>query len=415
MGRDMGTRQLNRLTARAVTTQQSPGLYCDGGGLYLQVSPSGSKAWIFRYRSPFTQKLRDMGFGALHSIGLAEAREKAATQRNAILNGLDPIESRDEEIRRRAAEAAKAITFEKCATAYIESHRAGWRNEKHAEQWDSTIKTYCNPEIGALPVQEVDTGLVLKILEPIWATKPETASRLRGRMENILDWAKARGYRSGENPARWKGHLNQLLPTLAKKDRVIHHKAMPYSDVSEFMPKLRAINCTSARCLELTILTATRTNETIKATRQEFDIDNATWTIPASRMKAKKEHRVPLSPRAVEIVRELLNREGDFLFPQIKKSKPICNMAMLSLLERMKVDVTVHGFRSSFRDWAAESTGFSHEVCEMALAHTVSNAAEAAYRRGNLFEKRAKLMCAWADFINSPRLDATVIPMKYAA
>ncbi len=415
MGRNMGTRQLNRLTARTVATQQAPGLYCDGGGLYLQVSPSGSKAWIFRYRSPLTQKLRDMGLGALHSVSLSDARDKATTQRSAILNGLDPIALRDLEASKRAAEAAKAITFEKCATAYIESHKAGWKNEKHTEQWDSTIKTYCNPEIGSLPVQDVDTGLVLKILEPIWATKAETASRLRGRLENILDWAKARGYRSGENPARWKGHLNQLLPALAKKGRVIHHKAMPYVDVSTFIENLRAIDCLSARCLEFTILTAARTNETIKATRKEFDLDNATWTIPASRMKAGKEHRVPLSPRAVEIVRERLDREGDNVFPQTKKAKPLSNMAMLTLLDRMKVDFTVHGFRSSFRDWAAECTGFSHEVCEMALAHTIPNAAEAAYRRGDLFEKRAKLMAAWAEFINSPRLDATVIPMKHAA
>ncbi len=356
-----------------------------------------------------------MGLGALHAIGLPEARDKAAVQRNAILNGLDPIQTRDDESRKRAVEAAKAITFAKCAESYIESHKAGWRNEKHADQWDSTIKTYCNPEIGALSVQDVDTGLVLKILEPIWATKSETASRLRGRIENILDWAKARGYRTGENPARWKGHLNQLLPALAKKDRVVHHKAMPYAEVADFVIRLRTTSGVAARCLELTILTASRTNETINATRQEFDLENATWTIPASRMKAKKEHRVPLSPRAVEIVSELLNREGDFLFPQTKKAKPLSNMAMLQLLDRMKVAVTVHGFRSSFRDWAAECTGFSHEVCEMALAHTIPNAAEAAYRRGDLFEKRRRLMEAWAEFINTPRLKGTVIPMKAAA
>lgn len=408
-------RQLNRLNARTVVTANTPGLYCDGGGLYLQVSQSGTKAWIFRYRSPLTKKLRDMGLGALHAVSLAEARDKASTQRSALSSGLDPIESRDLENSKKAAEAAKTITFEKCATAYIESHKAGWRNEKHAEQWDSTIKTYCNPVIGSLSVQDVDTALVLEILEPIWATKAETASRLRGRLENILDWAKARGYRSGENPARWKGHLKQILPTLAKKDRVVHHKAMPYADVSSFITALRALNCVSARCLEFTILTATRTNETIQATRQEFDLANAVWTIPASRMKAKKEHRVPLSPRAIEIVRELLSDESDYLFRQTRKPKPLSNMAMLTLLGRMKVDVTVHGFRSSFRDWAAECTAFPHEVCEMALAHTISNAAEAAYRRGDLFEKRSRLMAAWADFINSPRIDADIIPMKHAA
>lgn len=210
-------RQLNRLTARFVETKKQPGLYCDGGGLYVQISPAGSKAWIFRYRSPLTGKLRDMGLGACHTVGLADARSKAAAQRSVILNNLDPIAVREEESNKRALEAAKAITFTQCATAYIDAHKPGWRNAKHGEQWTSTIEAYCEPVIGPLPVQDVDTGLVLKILEPIWSTKAETASRLRGRIENILDWAKARGYRTGENPARWRGHLNQLLPALATK------------------------------------------------------------------------------------------------------------------------------------------------------------------------------------------------------
>ena len=411
----MGTRQLNRLTARTVATAQKPGLYCDGGGLYFQLTPSGIKTWIFRYRSPLTKKLRDMGLGPLHSVELAEAREKAAVQRSALLSGLDPIEAREEESRRKATEAAKAITFVQCATAYIKSHRAGWRNEKHADQWTNTIESYAGPIIGPLPVQDVDTGLVLQILEPIWATIPETASRLRGRLENILDWAKARGYRFGENPARWKGHLNQLLPVLSKKNRVIHHKAMPFTEVHGFISQLREMSSVSARCLEFTILTAARTNESIFAKQGEFDLDGGTWTIPAARMKAKKEHRVPLSPRAIEIVREMLPLKGEFLFPGVKVKKPLSNMTMLALLERMDVAVTVHGFRSSFRDWAAERTAFSHEVCEMALAHTISNAAEAAYRRGDLFEKRRKLMESWADFVNTPRIEGAVVPMKQAA
>lgn len=415
MGRNMGTRQLNRLSAKTVATKKHPGLYCDGAGLYLQVASAGTKTWIFRFRSPLTQKLRDMGLGPLHAVGLPEARDKAKAQRAALASGLDPIQARDQESQRKAAEAARAITFANCAASYIESHKAGWSNPKHTEQWTNTLESYAGPVIGPLPVQDVDTGLVLKILEPIWSAKPETASRLRGRIENVLDWAKARGYRSGENPARWKGHLNQLLPSLSKKHRVTHHKAMPFPEVGAFVSSLREMPGVSARCLEFTILTAARTNEVTQAKPEEFDLAGATWTIPASRMKAKKEHRIPLSARALKIVREMLKLEQDYVFPGTRSGTPISNMAMLGLLDRVKVDVTVHGFRSSFRDWAAERTTFPHEVCEMALAHTIPNAAEAAYRRGDLFEKRAKLMGAWADFLAVPRQDAAVIPLRNAA
>jgi len=355
-----------------------------------------------------------MSLGALHSVGLPQARQSAETQRGLLSQGIDPIQVRDEEIARKAAEAAKAVTFAQCATAYIESHKAGWRNPKHTDQWTETLKTYADPVIGTLPVQAVDTGLVLKVLEPIWATKPETASRLRGRIENVLDWAKARGHRAGENPARWKGQLNQLLPSLAKKSRVVHHKAMPFSEVGAFITKLREIPGVVARCLEFTILTAARTSEAINAISGEFDLERSTWTVPASRMKAGREHRVPLSPRAVEIVREMLKVKGEYLFAG-RGSKPISNMTMLGLRDRMKVNVTVHGFRSSFRDWAAERTHFDHQTCEMALAHTITNAAEAAYRRGDLFEKRRKLMEAWADYINAPQQDGAVIPLRSAA
>ena len=356
-----------------------------------------------------------MGLGPLHSVSLSEARQSAMAQRNRILSGLDPLQAREEENQRKDAEAAKAVTFSRCAASYIEAHRPGWRNEKHADQCENTIQTYCEPLIGSLAVQEVDTALVLKILEPIWPIKPETASRLRGRIENILDWAKARGYRDGENPARWRGHLNQLLPTLAKKHRVRHHPAMPFTDVPDFVRRLREQAGVSSRCLEFTILTAARTNEATNARRDEFDLANAAWTIPGSRMKTKREHRVPLSPRAMEIVRAMLGDGREYLFAGTKRRKPISNMTMLGLLERMGVGVTVHGFRSSFRDWAAERTNFPHEVCEMALAHTISNAAEAAYRRGDLFEKRRKLMESWADFVNTPQLVGAVIPIKYAA
>jgi len=411
----MGQRQLHQLSARTISTKKRPGRYGDGGGLYLEIAPGGSKAWIFRYRSPLTKKPRYLGLGALHSVGLAEARENAATQRKLILKGLDPIEVREEENRKRAAEAAKAVTFSQCAAAYIRSHRPGWRNEKHGDQWENTIRTYCEPVIGSLAVQDVDTGLVRKILEPIWATKPETASRLRGRIENILDWAKIAGYRSGENPAQWKGYLKQLLPALAKKDRVRHHRAMPFAEVGRFVAKLREIPSVAARCLEFTILTAARTNEATKARLEEIDLANATWTVPGSRMKAKREHRVPLSPRAVEIARQMLEQKADYLFPGTKPGKPISNMTMLRLLRRMGVDVTVHGFRSAFRDWAAEQTNFAHEVCEMALAHTIPNAAERAYRRGDLFEKRRKLMDAWATYLDTPQQESSVVTLRSAA
>lgn len=415
MGMDMGTRQLNRLSAKAVASAKLPGLRCDGGGLYLQVASSGSKTWIFRFRSPLTKKVRDMGLGPLHSVGLPEAREKAAAQRKAVLDGLDPIETRLEADRLKVVEAAKVVTFKQCAAAYIDSHKPSWKNAKHTDQWTNTIETYADPVIGPLPVKSVDTGLVLRILEPIWSVKPETASRLRGRIESILDWAKVRGHRSGENPARWKGHLNQLLPALSKKHRVTHHKAMPFAELGSFVSKLRKIPGVTARCLELTILTAARTSEAIMAKPEEFDLNSATWTIPASRMKAKREHRVPLSPRAVEIVRELLSQESTYVFPGARQDKPLSNMAMLALLDRLDIDVTVHGFRSSFRDWAAERTAFAHEVCEMALAHTIPNAAEAAYRRGDLFEKRRQLMNAWGDFVERPSAQAAVIPMRSAA
>ena len=411
-------RQLYRLSSRSVATKKLPGLYADGGGLYLQLAPSGdkiSKTWIFRYRSPVSKRDRYMGLGPLHSVGLPEAREKAAAQRGLLSQGIDPITARDEELQRKATEAAKAITFNQCAKLYIESHRPGWRNEKHGDQWTNTLATYADPVIGSLPVQDVNTGLVLKILEPIWSTKPETASRLRGRIEAVLDWANARGYRSGENPAGWRGHLNKLLPALAKKSRVVHHKAMPFPEVGGFVSRLRALSGTSAHCLEFLILTAARTGEAIKAKAEEFDLDNAVWTVPGSRMKAKKEHRVPLSARAVDIVREMLKLEKDYVFPGTRKGKCISNMTMLKLLDRMEVTVTVHGFRSSFRDWAAERTGFSHETCEAALAHVIPNAAEAAYRRGDLFEKRRKLMNAWADYVNTPAKDGAVIPLRNAA
>lgn len=396
-------RQLLRLSQKEVLNKRKPGYYPDGGGLYLQVSDSGSKSWLFRF--VLNGKERQMGLGPFHTVTLADARAAAVECRKLLLAKIDPIEARNAKQAGEALNAARTITFNECATAYIKAHRAGWKNAKHADQWTNTLETYCGPKFGALPVQGVDTGLVLKALEPIWTAKPETASRVRGRIESVLNWATSRGYRTGDNPARLRGHLDNLLPAISKRRRVQHHPALPYVELGEFMAGLRKQEGIAAKALEFLILTAARTGEVIGATREEFDLDAALWTIPADRMKAEKEHRVPLSPRTVAIVREIQKtHKGDFVFPGGKKDKPLSNMAMLALLERMeRDDLTVHGFRSTFRDWASERTNYPREVCEMALAHAVSDQVEAAYRRGDLFEKRRRMMAEWAKFCDTPK------------
>lgn len=407
-------RHLERLSAKAVANQRKPGYYCDGGGLNLQVSHSRTKSWIFRYT--LAGKPREMGLGPEHDRSLAEAREAARECRRLLLAKIDPIEARDAKDAQAALAKARSISFGQCAESYIASHRAGWRSPKHADQWTNTLKTYAEPVIGALPIQDVDTTLVLKVLEPMWAKKPETASRLRGRIESVLDWATARGYRSGDNPARWRGHLDKLLPSLKKKLRVQHHPALPYGEIGAFMETLRAQEGTAARALEFLILTAARTGEVIGAKPGEFDPKKALWTVPAERMKAHKEHRVPLSPRAVTIVREMLEHKGEYVFPGGKEKQPLSNMAMLALLERMeRDDLTVHGFRSSFRDWTAEQTNYPREVCEMALAHAVGDKVEAAYRRGDLFEKRRRLMLEWAKYCERRAKGGKVLKFGRAA
>jgi len=405
-------RQLLRLSQKEVVNKRKPGYYPDGGGLYLQVSESGSKSWLFRFA--LNGKERQMGLGPFHTVTLADARAAAVECRKLLLAKIDPIEARKAKLAGEALNAARSITFNECATAYIKAHRAGWKNAKHADQWTNTIETYCGKVFGSLPVQGVDTALVLKALEPIWTAKPETASRLRGRIESVLDWATSRGYRTGENPARWRGHLENLLPTISKKRRVKHHPALAYDELGAFIASLRTQEGIAAKALEFTILTAARTGEVIGAKPEEFDLDAALWTIPVGRMKADKEHRVPLSPRAVAIVREMLEaHKGDYVFPGGKEGKPLSNMAMLALLERMgRDDLTVHGFRSTFRDWASERTNYPREVCEMALAHTVGDQVEAAYRRGDLFEKRANLMKDWARFCDMQKVSAEVLPIS---
>lgn len=388
------TRTRCRLTALKVASIKKPGLYADGGSLYLRVAPGGSKGWIFRFT--VAGRTRDAGLGSYPTISLAKARQSADEFRRQVAADVDPIEARNAQ---RLA-VARAPSFEECAKFYMASHEVAWKNDKHRAQWRSTLATYAFPVIGALPVPAIDTQLVLKILEPIWATKPETASRLRGRIEVILSWAKVRGYRDGENPAQWRGHLDHLLPAKGKVRKVVHHAALPYSEISAFLNLLRRQSCPSARALEFLILTASRTSEALSACWSEIDRECQLWSIPAERMKAGKEHRVPLTPRARAILHEMHQiRQSDFVFPGMKPGQPLSQMALAMLLRRIgSGHVTVHGFRSTFRDWAAECTLFSGELAEMALAHAVSNAVEAAYRRGDMLDKRRKMMEAWSAF-----------------
>src|SRR5579885_113033 len=385
-------RLVNRLTAGDVQRKTAPGMYHDGRGLYLRIGPTGAKSWIYRYKAGGTE--RQMGLGAWPTVSLAAARERAETQRRARIDGRDPLAER------RGARLAAAMTFKQCAEAYIASHRAGWRNPKHAAQWPATLSAYAYPVFGDRPVEAVDTGLVMRAVEPIWTVKPETASRLRGRIESVLDWATARGYRQGENPARWRGHLENLLPARSKVRRVEHHAALPYGEIAAFMGELRGRDGIAARALEFAILTAARTGEVVGARWDEIDIAEKVWTIPGARMKAGREHRVPLSAPALAIVEDMAEIcQSEFIFPGGKARQPLSSMALLMTLRRMGCDnLTVHGFRSTFRDWAAERTGFPADVAEMALAHTVADKVEAAYRRGDLFEKRRQLAEAWAKF-----------------
>ena len=408
----MAKRQVKRLSDRFVKTVKRPGYYADGDGLYLQVSPATTKSWIFRYARQ--GKEREMGLGSERVFSLAQARAKAADARRFLVEGVDPIAARDGQRARERLQNARTMTFAKCAEKYIDSHRAGWRNPKHVAQWENTIDTYAGPVIGQLAIKDVDTALVVRTLEPIWTKKPETASRLRGRIERILDWARVMGYRSGENPARWRGHLDKLLAgSLNRKNRE-HLAALPYDEIGAFVEELRKMEGTAARALEFLILTIARTGEVIGAPPDEIDAGKELWTIPGTRMKAGREHRVPLSPRALEIAKA--QSAGPFLFAGGKEREPLSDMAMLKLLGRMgRKGVTVHGFRSTFRDWAAERTSYPREVCEMALAHSISDKVEAAYRRGDLFEKRKRLMLEWARFCDTPRQGAKVTSIKKAS
>jgi integrase len=400
-----------------VATVAERGYYCDGGGLWLQISAFDTKNWVFRFT--LNGKTREMGLGPINTISLAEARQDAERCRKLLRDGVDPIEARKAERAKAALEVAQVWTFKACADSYIAAHEAGWRNVKHADQWRNTLATYAHPLLGPLPVQSVDTGLVMKVLEPVWTTKPETASRLRGRIESVLDWAAARKYRQGENPARWKGHLDKLLPARSKVQKVEHHPALPYDDIGAFMVALREQSSIGARTLEFTILTAARTGEVIGARWDEIDLKTALWTIPGDRMKAGRDHRVPISPAAMAVLEEMskIRQPGGWVFPGARSGRPLSNMVLLQLLKRMdRGDLTAHGFRSTFRDWAAERTAYPREVAEAALAHVVGDKVEAAYRRGDLFDKRRRLMEDWAAFCARLLADtgSTVTPLRRA-
>lgn len=393
-------RKLSNALKPLTVKNAKPGRHADGAGLHLLVKESGARSWVYRFM--LKGKSRDIGLGAAGQggISLADARDLASALRLKVKAGVDPLQERQQAASEALALAQAAqvagVTFKAVAEAYIGANEASWRNDKHRQQWRNTLASYVYPVMGELPVADIGTAHVLKILEPIWADKTETASRLRGRIETVLDAAKARGYRDGENPARWRGHIAQILPARSRLTRG-HHKAMPYDAVPAFLAQLHDRDAMAALALEFVVLTATRTSEVIGATWAEVDLAKALWTIPAARMKAGKEHRVPLSPRAVQILETVKPLGKPSLFPSDKGGK-LSTMAMAMLLRRMKVDCTVHGFRSGFRDWAAECTGYAHEVCEMALAHVIGNKSEAAYRRGDMFVKRRRLMDDWASY-----------------
>jgi len=409
-------RQSNKLTARKVSSLRTPGRYGDGAGLWLQISPEGGKSWLFRYT--LNGRARMMGLGPVDLVSLTEAREQALAHRKLLLAGIDPLAHRDTERRKSRLADASAITFEEAATRYIDARKVAWKNAKHASQWRNTLETYAYPIFGELPVEALDTGLVLKVLEPIWTEKPETASRVRGRIEAVVDWATARGYRQGDNPARWKGHLDKLLPSRNQVRAVKHHHALPYADVPAFFEQLRLREELSAKALAFTVLTASRTSETLGARWQEFDFAKRVWTIPAERMKSGREHRVPLSAATLKVLKDLPDGVGEaFVFPGGKRNRSLSNMAMLACLKRMdRKELTVHGFRSSFRDWAAEQTNVAREVAEQALAHTISDQVEAAYRRGDLFEKRRRLMGTWGSYCSTVKAGSNnVVPLARKA
>jgi integrase len=402
---------LERLSARAVQSAKPTGktrLLADGGSLYLRIGAVSGKSWIFRYRSGDRQ--HDLGLGPFPDISLAEARERATAQRRLRLNGDDPIAVR----RTQRQRAALVTTFADCAEAYISAHELGWRSPRQAPQWRSSLGQYAYPVFGSLPVADVDLPLVLKVIEPLWKGKTETANRVRRRIESVLDYATTRGHRSGDNPARWRGHIENILPERSKVQPTERHPALPYREIGAFMTKLKTLDTVGARALELTILTAARAGETIGARWSEIDMVARLWVVPADRMKTGREHRVPISDRALAILQQMAEiRTGDYAFPGRYGDCPLGHGTMRDQLARLgRDDLTVHGFRSTFASWAADRTNYPHEVREMALAHTVGSAVERAYQRSDLFDRRARLMQDWATFCAAPAATGGVVAIR---
>jgi integrase len=406
------TRTIHRLSA-ADLKRKKVGTYADGGGLWLQATFAAdgkqiNRSWLFIYT--LTGRTREMGLGSLNTVSLGEARQAALQCRKLLLAGSDPIEHRNTERAERAANAAKVKTFDECVREYLQEHRRSWRSEKHAKQWPSTLAAHVSPVFGKLSVAAIDTALVVKALRPVWQRTPETASRLRGRIEAILDWAAVSGFRpAGDNPARWKGHLEHVFAARQKK---LHLAALPYTDIPEFMVKLRNVPGTIARAIEFTILNAARRNEMLGAKWAEIDFADKVWTVPANRTKANKEHKIPLSGRALEILKTQSTfggKHSDLIFKN--GDRPLVGETLINLLKRVRPEITLHGFRSSFRDWAGDHTAFARDVVEAALAHAIENKAEAAYRRMDALQKRRRLMQAWADYCAKPATGA-VTPIR---
>lgn len=407
-------RVMKERVGTAVSKLTKVGYHPIGGvaGLYMSVGPRG-RSWILRLT--VGNRRREMGLGSYPEVSHAKATERAKAARDLVRQGIDPIEQKRETKAALVAGIAKAMTFDQCCVQYIASHAAGWRSIKHADQWRTTLSQYASPVIGNLSVAHVETGHVIKILTPLWTTRTETATRLRGRIERVLGWATTIGYRGGENPARWAGHLENLLPKPSKLVKVEHHAALPWQEIGTFMAELRQRTNVGARALEFLILTASRSGEARGAAWSEIDLQTRIWTVPASRMKAEAEHRVPLSDAAMALLEALPRMAGtDFVFPN-SKGRAMTDMALAGTLQRMKVPVTTHGFRSTFRDWCSESTNYPREVAEQALAHKIPNLVEAAYRRGDLLEKRARLMQEWADYCGRVPAVATVTPINASA
>lgn len=396
-------RKINKLSDRGVKAEKNQGRYADGNGLYLQVSKSGSKSWLYRFM--LDGNSREMGLGSIAILPLTEARTKALDCKKLLREGTDPIKERHKRLAREKVDNQEIPSFKKCTEEYLKAHTAGW-SKRHADTWIKSIKLYAYSTLGSMPINTIERSHIIRVLDPIWREKTETANKLRGRIERVLDWATVQDYRKGDNPARWQGHLDKLLPKPSDIHKVKHFAALPYQKINGFMDKLRKREATSALALRLIILTASRSGEVRNAVWSEFDLEKGNWTIPAERMKAEKEHIIPLCREAISIINDLPHLAGnDYLFTSPKSGKALSDVVFKKLMERMGItDITTHGFRSTFRDWAAEQTAFPREVIENALAHQLKDKAEAAYFRSNLLDKRRELMNKWGDYTKLPQI-----------